>query len=72
MEERLRFAGSDSSNSYIEGVMGRADHHAGNAFSDNHQAGTIEMRKGTTQGQVLHSFSNATPVQDVVTIFRAL
>lgn len=101
--------------SYIEGVMGRADHHAGNvngialtlagaivwrkdadpievmahdgatknvlwvkissqryAFSYNHQAATIEMRKGTTQGQVMHSFSNATPVQAVVDIFRGL
>ena len=42
------------------------------AFSYNHNNETIEMRKGTTQGDVLHSFSNATPLTDVVEIFRDL
>ncbi len=102
--------------SYIEGVMDRATHHAGGvdqvalvlagaivwrkdddkplkvmtregktanvlwahiagtryAFSYNHGAGRIEMREGSTQGQVLHSFSNATPIADVKRVFDGL
>ena len=99
----------------IEGVMGRAEHHAGNvdavaltlagaiiwrkdpdpievmsqgsetknvlwvkiggqryAFSYNHAAQTIEIRKGNTHGAVLNSFSNATPTQAVIDYFRIL
>src|SRR5271166_5962334 len=105
----------DALKGYIEGVMGRAEHHAGNvsgialtlagaivwrkdadpievmaqggqtknvlwvrisgqryAFSYNHAAQTIEIRKSTTQGAILNSFSDATPVQDVVAFFRSL
>jgi len=100
---------------YIEGVMTRADHHAGAvkeivlalagaivwkkdadpievyakdgemknvlwvringnryAFSYNHIDSTIEMRQGTTHGQVIASFSNTTPVASVFSIFNAL
>ena len=101
---------------YINGVMERADHHAGAvkeialaltgailwrkeddepirvmahngdtknvlwvriggsryAFSYNHSTAQIEMRKGSTQGATLHSFSNATPLSDVYRIFEAL
>ena len=42
------------------------------AFSFNHQAKSIEMRKNTTRGPVLHSFSNKTPLSSVHTIFDAL
>ena len=43
------------------------------AFSYNHQSGgQIEMRKGNTQGAVLHAFSNTTPVADVKRIFETL
>lgn len=42
------------------------------AFSYNHDARTIEMRKGSVQGDVLHSFSNATPLAEVERVFRAL
>jgi Integron cassette protein VCH_CASS1 chain len=47
---------------------------AGNsyAFSYNHAAGAIEMRQGSTQGAVLHSFSDATSVAQVEQIFRSL
>lgn len=105
----------DALKGYIEGVMGRAEHHAGNvsgialtlagaiiwrkdsdpievmahggetknvlwvrisgqryALSYNHRDQTIEIRRGTTQGAVLNSFSDATPVQDVVAFFRSL
>ena len=105
----------DALKGYIEGVMGRAEHHAGNvsgialalagaivwrkdsdpievmaqagetknvlwvkisgqryALSYNHKAETIEIRKGTTHGAVLHSFSDATPVRDVLSFFRSL
>jgi hypothetical protein len=105
----------DALKGYIEGVMGRAEHHAGNvdavaltlagaiiwrkdpdpievmphggetknvlwakiggqryAFSYNHTAQTIEIRKGTTHGQVLNSFSNATPTQAIIDYFRTL
>ncbi len=105
----------DALKSYIEGVIGRADHHAGNvsgvaltlagaivwrkdadpievmaqagetknvlwvkiggqryAFSYNHKAQTIEIRKGTTQGSVLHSFTDSTPIREVVDFFRSL
>jgi hypothetical protein len=101
---------------YIDGVMGRAGHHAQDvtavalalagaivwrkdattdiqvmskdgdlknvlwvkingqryAFSYNHNSRTIEMRKGSTQGDVLHSFSNATPLAEIEATFRAL
>jgi hypothetical protein len=42
------------------------------AFSYNHAARTIEMRKGTTHGRVLASFSNDTPLAEVEQLFRAL
>jgi hypothetical protein len=42
------------------------------AFSYNHTNRAIEMREGTTQGQVLHKFTNMTPTHDVERIFRAL
>ena len=101
---------------YINGVMGRADHHAGAvneialalvgailwrmdeeqpikvmtregettnvlwvrvggkryAFSYNHDAGQIEMREGSTHGNTLHTFTNATPLATIRTIFQGL
>jgi len=42
------------------------------AFSYNHQLQVIEMRMGSTQGSVLHSFSNSTRIEDVEAIFKAL
>lgn len=101
---------------YIDGVMGRAEHHAQEvqavalalvgaivwrkddaseiqvfgkdgdlknvlwvriggqryAFSYNHGARTIEMRKESTRGDVLHSFSNETQITAIEAIFRAL
>jgi hypothetical protein len=42
------------------------------AFSYNHTAGTIEMRTGSTQGQVLYSFSNRTTNQEVKEAFGKL
>lgn len=101
---------------YINGVMDRADHHAGNvkeialalagailwrkddeepirimaqggetknvlwvriggqryAFSYNHAEGSIEMRRGSTQGRTIHSFSNDTPLATLYRIFEAL
>lgn len=42
------------------------------AFSYNHSAREIEMRENTTHGAVLQGFSNATLLQDVERIFRAL
>lgn len=101
---------------YIEGVMGRAGHHAKTvqgvalalagaivwrkdddaaikvmaregetknvlwvriggqqyAFSYNHTDGTIEMRHGSVQGDVLHRFTDSTPVAEVEQVFRAL
>lgn len=111
----VRIDDVDALKAYIDGVMKRAAHHAGNvdgialalagaivwrkdadsievmardgetknvlwskiggqkyAFSYNHEAHSIEMRRGSTQGVVLHSFSNATPIGDVVSIFRSL
>lgn len=41
-------------------------------LSYNHEAQEIEMRDRTTQGAVLHSFSNATPITDIQRIFAAL
>ncbi|MBV1776122.1 hypothetical protein KSF73_10410 [Burkholderiaceae bacterium DAT-1] len=101
---------------YLNGVMNRADHHAGAvneialalagailwrkndeepikvmaqhgetknvlwfrvgtqryAFSYNHDSGCIEMRKDSTQGPTLHTFTNATPLAEVRRIFAAL
>lgn len=101
---------------YIQGVMARADHHAGNvkevaltlvgailwrkdddgaikvmerdgettnvlwvliggnryAFSYNHAAGLIEMREGSIQGKILHTFSNSTSSSAVYSIFKSL
>lgn len=42
------------------------------AFSYNHAASTIEMRRGTTHGQVVASFSNTTPVATVFSLFAEL
>jgi hypothetical protein len=42
------------------------------AFSYNHENRIIEMRQGTTQGSVFHSFSNATPTTEIEAVFRAL
>jgi hypothetical protein len=42
------------------------------AFSFNHENQTIEMRESSTQGPVLHSFTNSTPTNDIEVIFRAL
>ncbi|NQE47512.1 hypothetical protein [Herbaspirillum rubrisubalbicans] len=102
--------------SYLNGVMNRADHHAGAvneialalagailwrknddepikvmvrdgqttnvlwvrigekryAFSYNHDAAQIEMREGSTHGQTLHTFTNATSLASIRTIFQSL
>ena len=42
------------------------------AFSYNHSTGLIEMREGSIQGKVLHTFSNATTLNAVYSIFGAL
>lgn len=42
------------------------------AFSYNHGTSQIEMRKGTTQGATLHTFSNATSLSDLYRIFEKL
>ncbi len=42
------------------------------AFSYNHQAGTIEMRSGSTQGTVLHSFNNQTNNREIKEAFASL
>lgn len=42
------------------------------AFSYNHTAGEIELRKGSTQGGAVHSFSNSTPLCDIYRIFATL
>jgi Integron cassette protein VCH_CASS1 chain len=42
------------------------------AFSYNHQAGTIEMREKTTHGPVFQSFSNATSLSSMKSIFQDL
>ncbi len=42
------------------------------AFSYNHEAGEIEIRKRTIQGKVIHSFSNDTPVSEVKEVFEKL
>ena len=42
------------------------------AFSYNHTARTVELRKDSTDGEVLHSFSNATPYAVIISAFDAL
>ncbi len=42
------------------------------AFSYNHDAGTIEMRDKSVQGDVLASFDNSTPIAEVRRIFSLL
>lgn len=42
------------------------------AFSYNHDTKAIEMRSGTTQGAVLHSFDDRVAAVDVHRIFAAL
>ncbi len=42
------------------------------AFSYNHTAGVIEVRRDSIKGRVLASFSNATPIADVKAFFGAL
>jgi hypothetical protein len=42
------------------------------AFSYDHAAQEILMKEKSTQGRVLHRFSNATPVEDVEALFRSL
>lgn len=42
------------------------------AFSYNHDDEAIEIRKGTTHGDVLHSFSNSTKISEVIEVFNSL
>lgn len=42
------------------------------ALSYNHEAGEIELREGSTRGNVVGTFSNTTPLADVRRIFGAL
>lgn len=42
------------------------------AFSYNHDAGAIEMRLGSTQGDVLHSFTNRTTNHQIKSVFGSL
>ena len=42
------------------------------AFSYNHHQGTIEMREGSVQGRVLHSFTNAMSNTELINIFESL
>lgn len=42
------------------------------AFSYNHDTKSIELRSGTTQGAVLHSFDDRVSAADVHGIFAAL
>lgn len=42
------------------------------ALSYNHEQGVIEIRRGTTQGNVMGSFSNAMTNEEVYRIFRSL
>jgi hypothetical protein len=42
------------------------------AFSYNHAARTVELRKDSTDGAVMYSFSNATPYADIISAFDTL
>jgi hypothetical protein len=42
------------------------------AFSYNHDMGEIEMRQGSIQGDVLHSFTNITSLSQIKQIFESL
>lgn len=42
------------------------------AFSYNHTARTVELRKDSTNSAVMYSFSNATPYADIISAFDAL
>lgn len=111
----LQVSEIDTLKTYIEGVMNRADHHAGKvegvaltlagaivwkkddddikvmviegdtknvlwvkfggkqfAFSYNHKAQCIEMRKGTTQGETIASFTNESSYSEIIGIFDRL
>jgi hypothetical protein len=42
------------------------------AFSYNHSARTVELRKESTDGEVLYSFSNETPYADIISAFDTI
>ena len=42
------------------------------AFSYNHADEQIEIRNNSTQGAVLRSFDNATPIEEIKTFFKEL
>jgi len=42
------------------------------AFSYNHDTKQIDMRERTTQGRIVHSFSNSTPLSEVKEVFQRL
>ncbi|WP_437769000.1 hypothetical protein WME77_19175 [Sorangium sp. So ce764] len=42
------------------------------ALSYNHTTATIDLKAGGLQGDVVHSFSNATPVSEVKAVFERL
>jgi hypothetical protein len=42
------------------------------AFSYNHQSRGIDIRQGSTQGPVIHTLTNATPLADLRKIFESL
>ncbi len=64
---RIRKSGKGLANMLWVDIAGRTY-----VFSYNHGQGTIEMKDRTQTGAVIHSFSNATPVVDIETIFRTL
>jgi hypothetical protein len=41
-------------------------------FAYNHNNGNIEVREGSTQGNVIESFNNTTPIGDVKNFFESL
>jgi hypothetical protein len=42
------------------------------AISYNHETGEIELRQGTTRGDIVRTFSNATPASVVRSVFAGL
>ena len=42
------------------------------AFSYNHEEHCISMKAGNFQGNVMHTFTNATPLAEIARIFRGL
>jgi hypothetical protein len=56
----------------LKNVLWVKVNHQRYAFSYNHSTQEVEMRQNSVHGNAIHTFSNATTITDIETVFRNL